>query len=281
MISLQATDLVGFAMNDLSLAPDRVAPGARPPQIIAFGGGGFSMERGNPLLDDYVLSLTGRLRPRVCFLPTASGDADHYVVRFYREFADRAQTSHLTLFRRERGRRDVREHLLAQDLIYVGGGSVVSLLGVWRAHGIDQVLREAWEAGVVLCGLSAGALCWFAQSLTAYYGRPEPIEALGFLPWSFTAHFDSEPARRDEYRRRLMLGMMRGFAADDGAALHFQGHDLLRAVSSRREARACSMRLAGGRVLQERLPVTFLGEQPCPPLEAPLMPARPAPAVAA
>jgi dipeptidase E len=268
-------------MNELALASDRVAPGARPPQIIAFGGGGFSMEHGNPLLDDYVLSLTGRLRPRVCFLPTASGDADHYVVRFYREFASRTDASHLTLFRRERGRRDVREHLLSQDLIYVGGGSVVSMLGVWRAHGIDEILREAWESGVVLCGLSAGALCWFAQSLTAYYGRPEPIEGLGFLPWSFTAHFGSEPARRDEYRRRLMLGMMRGFAADDGAALHFQAQDLMRAVSSRPEARACSMRLAGGRVIQEPLPVTYLKEQPCPPLDAPLVSAQPAPAVAA
>ena len=269
-------------MNELALASDRVAPGARPPQIVAFGGGGFSMERGNPLLDDYVLSLTGRLRPRVCFLPTASGDADHYVVRFYREFAGRAEASHLTLFRRQRGVRDVRDHLLSQDLIYVGGGSVISLLGVWRAHGIDAILREAWEAGVVLCGLSAGALCWFAQSLTAYYGPPEPVEGLGFLPWSFTAHFDSEPARRDEYRRRLMLGMLGGFAADDGAALHFQGPDLLRVVSSRPAARACGMRLAGGgKVLQEPLPVTYLGDQPCPALEAPVRPARPAPAVAA
>src|SRR3712207_3299053 len=92
------------------------------PQVVAFGGGGFSMEAGNPLLDDYVLGLTGRKRPRVCFLPTASGDADHYIVRFYRAFGERCETSHVSSFRRDRGAPDPREHLLAQDLIYVGGG---------------------------------------------------------------------------------------------------------------------------------------------------------------
>ena len=135
-----------------------------PRQIVAFGGGGFSMESGNPLLDDYVLGLSGAERPRVCFLPSASGDADHYIVRFYRAFsAHRCEASHVSLFRREQGPEDLRGHLLSQDLIYVGGGSVVSLLGVWRAHGIDEILREAWEAGVILCGLSAGSLCWFAR----------------------------------------------------------------------------------------------------------------------
>ena len=108
------------------------------------------MEWGNTLLDDYVLALTGVERPRVCFLPTASGDADHYVVRFYRAFgADRCEPSHISLFRRETGVGDPRAHLLSQDLVYVGGGSVVSLLGTWRAHGLEDVLREAWQSGVV------------------------------------------------------------------------------------------------------------------------------------
>src|SRR5258707_6984435 len=117
----------------------------RPAQIVAFGGGGFSMEAGNPLLDSYVLRLTGRARPKVGFLPSASGDADHYIVRFYRAFgASRCEPSHVSLFRRDKGSglgRDIGEHLLDQDLIYVGGGSVLSLLGVWRAHGLDEVLR--------------------------------------------------------------------------------------------------------------------------------------------
>src|SRR5205085_7787427 len=133
----------------------------RVSHIVAFGGGGFSMEAGNPLLDDHVLSLAGSDRPRVCFLPTASGDADHYVVRFYRAFPPtRCEPSHVSLFRRDRTAPDPADHLLEQDVIYVGGGCVRSLLGVWRAHGLDDVLRECWERGVVLCGVSAGSLCW-------------------------------------------------------------------------------------------------------------------------
>jgi peptidase E len=242
---------------------ERGIPGVasrRSRQIVAFGGGGFSMEAGNPLLDDYVLSLTGRDRPRVCFLATASGDADDYVVRFYKEFAGgRAEASHLGLFRRRRGVGDVREHLLAQDLIYVGGGSLLSLLGVWQAHGIDSILREAWERGIVLCGLSAGALCWFDTSLTAYYGAPERVRGLGMLPWSFTAHFDSEPSRRDAFHRELLAGMQPGFAADDGAALHFVGTQLHRVVSSRPHARAYALRRAGERVVEEELRTEYLG----------------------
>src|SRR4051794_32348915 len=139
----------------------------RRPQIVAYGGGGFSMEPGNPLLDDYVLGLCRRKKPRVCFFPSASGDADHYVVRFYRHFSSElCDPSHISLFRRDCGPGKVREHLLKQDMIYVGGGSILSLLGVWRAHGIDADLRAAWEAGVILVGVSAGSLCWFASGLT-------------------------------------------------------------------------------------------------------------------
>ena len=148
--------------------------GPKTPQIVALGGGGFSMERDSSLLDDYVLSLTAAARPRVCFLPTASGDADHYVVRFYRRFSPDCEPSHVSLFRRDRGtggiEKDLEGHLLAQDLIYVGGGSVVSMLGAWRAHGLDAVLRKAWRRGIVLCGPSAGSLCWFREALSEFHG---------------------------------------------------------------------------------------------------------------
>src|ERR1700753_1060449 len=144
--------------------------GGRDPQIVAFGGGGFSMEWGNTLLDDYVLSLAGVAHPKVCFLPTASGDADHYVVRFYRAFSSSVcEPSHISLFRRETGVGDPREHLLSQDVIYVGGGSLVSLMGTWQAHGIDAALCEAWQAGVVLCGGSAGVLCWVLGGCSGFF----------------------------------------------------------------------------------------------------------------
>jgi peptidase E len=238
-------------------------------QIVAFGGGGFSMESGNPLLDDYVLGLTGSAQPRVCFLPTASGDADHYLVRFYNAFRDRARASHVSLFRRERGVDDVRAHLLAQDLIYVGGGSLLSLLGVWRAHGIDAILREAWEAGVVLCGLSAGSLCWFAEAVSGYHGEVNRVEALGLLPHSNAVHY-SDGDRRGAFHRHLLEGMPAGYAAEDGAALRFVGDELVEVVSSRLEARAYRLERRGPRVVETRLATRYLGaEEPVAP--APLL----------
>ncbi|HEU0023038.1 MAG TPA: peptidase E [Thermoleophilaceae bacterium] len=229
-------------------------------QIVALGGGGFSMEAGNPLLDDYVLGLTRRERPRVCFLPSASGDADHYIVRFYQAFSsERCEPSHVSLFRRGAGH-DLREHLLAQDLIYVGGGSVVSLLGVWQAHGLDAVMREAWRAGVVLCGVSAGSLCWFAEGITGFHGPAGRFRGLGLLGCSNTVHYEAEPRREDAYRSALRNGMRPGYAAGDGAALHFVGERLLRAVSSRPGARAFRMRCVRGRVIKTRLRVTYLGD---------------------
>jgi peptidase E len=234
----------------------------RPPQIVAFGGGGFSMEAGNPLLDDYVLGATGADRPRVCFVPTASGDADHYVVRFYRRFAPVADASHLSLFRRDKGagavEGDIAAHLLSQDLIYVGGGSVLSLLGTWRAHGIDTMLKRAWRHGVVLCGLSAGSLCWFSESVTAFHGPPEIVRGLGLLPHSNCVHYDGEPSRREAFTRWVAEGHVRpGYAADDGVALHFEGRELARAVASRSEANAYRVTPDG----EIPLEVSYLGER--------------------
>lgn len=229
-------------------------------QVVAFGGGGFSQESGNPLLDDYVLGLTGMAGPRVCFLPTASGDADHYIVRFYNAFRDRARPSHISLFRRERGVPDIRSHLLAQDLIYVGGGSLVSLLGVWRAHGIDSILRDAYEAGVILCGLSAGSLCWFAEALSGYHGETKRVAGLGFLRHSNAVHY-GDGDRRGAFYRHLLDGMPAGYAAEDGAALRFVGDELVEVVASRPEARAYKLERRGSRVLETRLATRFLGAE--------------------
>jgi dipeptidase E len=235
-------------------------------QIVAFGGGGFSMESGNPLLDEYVLGLSGASRPRVCFLPSASGDADHYIVRFYRAFgADRCEASHISLFRREQGPEDLRAHLLEQDLIYVGGGSVVSLLGVWRAHGIDAILREAWERGVVLCGLSAGSLCWFSEAVTGFHGAPHRLEGLGLLPFSNCVHYEPRSSRRRAYHDFLRAGMRPGYAAEDGAALHFVGGELSRVVASRPEARGYRLDAVGERVVEMRIATAYLGDAGKPP----------------
>ena len=239
-------------------------------QIVAFGGGGFSMESGNPLLDEYVLGLARAEKPRVCFLPSASGDADHYIVRFYRAFpADRCEASHISLFRREQGPADLRAHLLSQDLIYVGGGSVISLLGVWRAHGIDEIVREAWEAGVILCGLSAGSLCWFSEAVTGFHGAPRKVEGLGLLPFSNCVHYEPGSTRRFAFHGFLREGMASGYAAEDGAALHFVEDELSRVVASRPSARGYRLDAVGNRVVEMRIATTYLGETttPSPPPE--------------
>jgi dipeptidase E len=221
------------------------------------------MEWGNPLMDDHVLALAGVERPKICFLPTASGDADHYVVRFYRAFpASRCQPSHISLFRRETGVGDPRGHLLDQDVIYVGGGSLVSLLGTWRAHEIDLALLEAWRAGAVLCGGSAGSLCWFSNAVSSFHeGAPRRLEGLGFLPWSNAVHYADEPGRRGAFMDAVADGMPAGFGVGDGAALHFVGTDLVEVVSSKPCARAAFVCADGtGGAMERELPVRFLGE---------------------
>jgi dipeptidase E len=221
------------------------------------------MERECSLLDDYVLSLTGSPRPRVCFLPTASGDADHYVVRFYRRFSPACDASHVSLFRRDQGTGGVEEnlatHLLAQDLIYVGGGNVVSMLGAWRAHGLDEILREAWRKGIVMCGPSAGSLCWFEEALSAFHGAPRGVRGLGLLPFSNCVHYDEEPQRRAEYHRFVSDNMLDGFAAEDGVALHFRRTRLAHVVSARRDGRAYRVQASADGVVETPLPVSYLG----------------------
>ena len=233
----------------------------RVPQVVAFGGGGFSMESGNALLDDYVLAATGVERPKVCFLPTASGDADHYIVRFYRHFpASRCEPSHVSLFRRDCGAPDPATHLLEQDLIYVGGGCVRSMLGAWRAHGLDDVLRRAWARGVVMCGLSAGSLCWFEQGLTAFHGEQGlPVTGLGLLMGSNAVHYDKEARRRPDFQAAIAAGMTPGWGADDGAALHFVGPRLARVVSSRPHAGAYRVEAVGGEAVESPLATEYLG----------------------
>jgi peptidase E len=171
----------------------------------------------------------------------------------------------VSLFRRDRCGQavegDIAGHLLAQDLVYVGGGNVVSMLGAWRAHGLDAVLRRAWRKGVVMCGPSAGSLCWFAESLTAFHGAPRRVRGLGMLPYSNCVHYANEPDRRGEYHRFVGDGMLPGFAADDGAALHFRGEELHCVVSSRPHARAYRVEPVADEVVETALETSYLGQR--------------------
>ena len=208
--------------------------------ILAMGGGGFTMEPSNPALDDFILTLTAKREPKVLFLPTASGDANAQIGAFRATFGDRAcRPIHLSLFRLERQPWDLRELLLSQDVIYVGGGSMRNLLAIWREHGIDALLREAWQAGIVLAGLSAGAMCWFGGAITRSAGAPAPMAGLALLPGSMTVHCDGDPSRLPVYLDAIASGTLPdGYAVDDGVGLLFEDDRLVRVVSSRAAARA-------------------------------------------
>ncbi|HEX2413291.1 MAG TPA: peptidase E [Solirubrobacteraceae bacterium] len=219
------------------------------------GGGGFTAGAADPALDDLVLRLTGVARPRVCLLPTAGGDSEAQIRRFYETYQDRlCEPTHISLFRLGRRPVPLREHLLAQDAIYVGGGSMVNLLAIWRAQGLDAILRDAWRVGVVLAGLSAGSMCWFACGVTTSSGQPAPAPGLGFLPGSNSVHHDSEPARRPVFLEAVRDGKIPpGWAVDDGAALRFHGTALAEVVSSRPHARAYAVDTEGERPLEPRV----------------------------
>jgi peptidase E len=217
------------------------------PTIFAMGGGGFSMEPDNPALDDYVLSLTEAAVPRICLLPTASGDGEAQIRQFHATFGARAcEPAHIALFRLGRRPVPLRETLLAQDIVYVGGGSMLGLLAVWRALGLEAILRECWEAGVVLAGLSAGAMCWFEWGVSTSLGGPAPARGLGLLPGSLSVHADGEPDRLPVYRCAIAAGRIpAGWAVDDGAGLLFRGDALAEVVSSRPRAGALHISPAG------------------------------------
>ena len=201
------------------------------------GGGGFSMEGLRSPLDEELLRLARERRavdrPRVCFIPTASGDSPDYLGRFHEAFDAVAETSHLTLFDREV--EDIPPFLLEQDAIYVGGGNTLSLLAVWRAHGVDTALRACHEAGVVLGGLSAGSICWFESGTTDSFGPTlQPLDgALGLIAGSHSPHYDGEPQRRPRYQGLVGEGRLAaGLGIDDGAAALHDGPTLIEVVAS-------------------------------------------------
>jgi peptidase E len=237
-----------------------VAPEERA--ILAMGGGGFTMEPSNPLLDDYALGLSAAREPRILFLPTASGDEGGQITAFHGRFGDRlCEAEHLSLFRLRDLRRPLADVVLEQDIVYVGGGSMRNLLAIWRAHALDDALVRAWERGVVLVGLSAGAMCWFQAGVTRSSGPPEAIAGLSLLPGSLTVHADGEPERLPVWLAGVRAGELPGgWALDDGVGLLFRGRELARAVSSRPGAGAQRVDAIAGELVRKRLEPELLGD---------------------
>jgi len=224
--------------------------------VVAIGGAGLS----EPLLRRYVVGLTGKPQPRVLYIPTASGDAPDGIVTFYEAFSsDGCQTAHLPLFTRKH--EDLTPVILDQDVIYVGGGNTANMLAIWRLHGVDQLLRQAWDRGIVLCGSSAGSICWFEAGITDSFGPrlAELRDGLGFLPGSNCPHYDSEERRRPVFMRAVAGGFPAGLAAEDAVAFHFVDRDLHETVSARPNGQAYRVEAHAGQALETPLPVRYLG----------------------
>jgi dipeptidase E len=230
-------------------------------RIFAMGGGGFTMEPSNPLLDDFVLGLAPVREPRILFLPTASGDAGGQINAFRARFADRAcRPEHLSLFHLRDSRRPLGEIVLEQHIVYVGGGSMRNMLAIFRAHGLDRLLVRAWERGTILAGLSAGAMCWFQGGVTRSSGPPQPIGGLGLLEGSLTVHADGEPERLPVWLTAVRQGALPGgWALDDGVGLLFCGRALQQVVSSRPGAGAQRVDAIAGELVRHRLEPELLG----------------------
>jgi peptidase E len=213
-------------------------------QIIAIGGGGFS-EGSEPGLDRYVLDHSRRASPRIGFIGTASGDSESYLLKFYSRFAKLdCRPGHLSLFRRTP---DLESWILGQDIIYVGGGNTKSMLAVWESWGVATILRRAGEAGTILAGISAGAICWFDFGVTDSASTAlSPMACLGFVPGSCCPHYSGERERRPNYERMVQGDEIpAGYAIDDGAAVHFVGGLAKRVVVGRPTAHAYRVERVG------------------------------------
>ena len=228
-------------------------------QIIAMGGGGFSMEPDNLALDRYVIAQVDKARPRVCFIPTASGEAQEYILNFYKAFtALGCEPTSLSLFRLPTA--DLEGYLLEKDIIYVGGGNTRSMLALWREWEIDLILHKAYAAGVVLAGISAGANCWFQECSTdSVPGELRVLPCLGMAAGSFCPHYDGEAQRRPSLHKMVAEArIMAGYAADDGAAVHLVDDNLEAAVSSRPQANVYWVERQGAAVVETPLPTRYL-----------------------
>ncbi len=228
-------------------------------QIIALGGGGFLMEPDNLALDRYLLAQTHKERPHVCYLPQAAAENRDRILAFYRAFESLdTRPGWLSLFNPHTA--DIEDYLCEQDLIYVGGGNTKSMMAVWREWGLDRILRKAGEAGTVLAGISAGAICWFECGTTdSIPGALTSVRGLGYLPGSFSPHYDGEGERRPTMKRMVASGEIPdGYAMDDGAAAHFVDGELVGVVSSRPNARGYRIVRDGDEAVETVLQTRYL-----------------------
>jgi peptidase E len=213
--------------------------------------GGDSEEHAAQLLR-YLLETAGKEQPSLLFVPTAQGDRQELIDNFCRYVSPFARVSVLTTFPWPPA--NLRELVLSQDVIFVSGGNTANMLAIWRVHGIDRLMREAWDGGILLSGVSAGMICWFECGVTDSFGAQlESTEGLAFLLGSACPHYDSEDQRRPRYRELIEGGLPAGLAVDDDVVVRFVETELHEVVSFRSAAAAYRVTAAGEERLEPRL----------------------------
>jgi len=223
------------------------APASRRKILIAGGGFGTAFIR-------YMAELTGKPRPRVCYLPTASADSQAGTLSFFRSCAPLNVEPHMqeSFIASTRQTQSWEEVFLSMDAIVVSGGNTLNQQAIWKAQGIDVVLRQAWDRGIVLGGASAGSLCWFEEGTTD--SRPKElstVQCLGFLKGSHSPHYDREPGRRPLYQKLIGSGEMKpGYACDNDAGIYFEDNQVKRVVATRAEAKVYYVSVVGGKVVE-------------------------------
>jgi peptidase E len=241
--------LAFFAADFSSGLTDAQEP--KPARRILAIGGAANVRR---VLPKYLIALTAKPNPVIVYLPTAGGDAPAGIVRWYETMNElECRPRHLRMFIGSKTTKKFEDTLLNADAIFVGGGNTLNMLAIWKAHGVDKILRQAWERGIVLCGESAGMICWFEQGITD--SRPEKLtamECLGFLKGSACPHYSAERDRKPTYHKMILSGELKsGIACDDGAAVLFEGDRLARAVNIFPKAKAYRVRREAGKIVEE------------------------------
>ena len=199
-------------------------------QIIAIGGGGFGRTPGEGLIEKYILDQSEKDVPNICFIPTATGDNEAYKVNYYSTFSKLdCLPSHLDFFKRTP---DLKELILKQDVIFVGGGNTKSMLAVWKDWGLDLLLKEAYEKGVIMSGVSAGAICWFDQGITDSWAEDlKVMDCLGFIEGACCPHYDEEPQRKPSLNKFITEKVLKScYAVDGGCALHIEDEKEFKSV---------------------------------------------------
>ncbi len=219
--------------------------------IVAIGGGGFGRNNSSYLIEKYILNLSAKTTPKICFLPTATGDDDTYIARFYSIFTKlNCSPSHIEFFKRTI---DIRNQIMDQDVIFVGGGNTKSMLAIWKEWDMDNLLNDAYNEGIIMSGVSAGAICWFTNGITdSWDNELNLLPCLDFISGTCCPHYDEEPSRIP-YVKKIILErkIANCISIEGGSAMHFIDGEPIKNISFKNNKNTYNVFLEGSDIIEK------------------------------